>query len=93
MSDNFIPISKPNIEPRERQLVLDALDSGGVSSIGKYIDEFEEKLHPIAGLNVHSPSATAVPVHLGLATLGIKARTDAGDRAVWRRAGGHLGRA
>ena len=41
MSDSFIPISKPSIGAREKQLVLDALDSGWVSSIGRYIDEFE----------------------------------------------------
>ena len=41
MSDSFIPISKPFIGAREKELVLDALDSGWVSSIGKYIDEFE----------------------------------------------------
>src|ERR1700684_4404961 len=41
MSDNFIPISKPYIGAREKELVLDALNSGWVSSIGKYIDEFE----------------------------------------------------
>jgi perosamine synthetase len=41
MSDSFIPISRPSIGAREKQLVLDALDSGWVSSIGRYIDEFE----------------------------------------------------
>jgi perosamine synthetase len=41
MSDSFIPISKPFIGAREKEFVLDALDSGWVSSIGKYIDEFE----------------------------------------------------
>src|SRR5260370_12394380 len=39
--DRFIPISQPSIGARERELVLDAVDSGWVSSIGKYIDEFE----------------------------------------------------
>jgi perosamine synthetase len=41
MSDSFLPISKPFIGAREKELVVDALDSGWVSSIGKYIDEFE----------------------------------------------------
>jgi len=35
MSDSFIPISKPFIGAREKELVLDALNSGWVSSIGK----------------------------------------------------------
>ena len=41
MSEPFIPISQPAIGEREKELVLDALNSGWVSSIGKYIDEFE----------------------------------------------------
>ena len=41
MPKQFLPVAKPSIGPREEQLVLDALRSGWVSSIGKYIDEFE----------------------------------------------------
>ena len=49
MSKPFIPISQPLIGPREKELVLDALDSGWVSSIGKYIDEFEQKFADYCG--------------------------------------------
>jgi perosamine synthetase len=74
MSDNFIPISKPNIGPRERQLVLDALDSGWVSSIGKYIDEFEEKFAAYCGTQYAlAVSNGTTGLHLALATLGITA--------------------
>jgi perosamine synthetase len=74
MSDNFIPISKPNIGSRERQLVLDALDSGWVSSIGKYIDEFEEKFASYCRTEYAlAVSNGTTGLHLALATLGIKA--------------------
>jgi len=61
MSNSFIPISKPLIGAREKELVLDALDSGWVSSIGKYIDEFEANFAAIAAPNMRSRSATARP--------------------------------
>jgi len=74
MSDPFIPISKPMIGAREKQLVLDALDSGWVSSIGKYIDEFEEKFASYCGTKYAlAVSNGTTGLHLALATLGIKA--------------------
>jgi dTDP-4-amino-4,6-dideoxygalactose transaminase len=54
MSDSFIPISKPCIGAREKELVLDALDSGRVSSIGKYIDEFEANFARYCRANLSS---------------------------------------
>jgi perosamine synthetase len=74
MSDNFIPISKPAIGPREKQLVLDALDSGWVSSIGRYIDEFEGKFASYCGTEYAlAVSNGTTGLHLALAALGIKA--------------------
>jgi perosamine synthetase len=40
----FIPISKPSITQKEIDNVVDAVSSGWVSSLGKYINTFEEKL-------------------------------------------------
>jgi perosamine synthetase len=74
MSDSFIPISKPSIGTREREFVLDALDSGWVSSIGKYIDEFEEKFaHYCGSKYALAVSNGTTGLHLALATLGLKA--------------------
>jgi perosamine synthetase len=73
MSDSFLPISKPFIGAREKELVLDALDSGWVSSIGKYIDEFETNFARYCGteyaLAVNSGTGG---LHLALATLGLQ---------------------
>lgn len=72
MSD-FIPISKPLIGARERELVLDALDSGWVSSIGKYIDEFEVKFAAHCGTKYAlAVSNGTTGLHLALATLGLQ---------------------
>jgi perosamine synthetase len=74
MSDGFIPISKPVIGPRERELVLDALDSGWVSSIGKYIDEFEANFARYCGTDYAlAVSNGTTGLHLALAALGLQA--------------------
>jgi perosamine synthetase len=74
MSDSFIPISKPFIGARERELVLDALDSGWVSSIGKYIDEFEGIFARYCGAQYAlAVSNGTTGLHLALATLGLQA--------------------
>jgi perosamine synthetase len=73
MPDSFIPISKPFIGAREKELVLDALDSGWVSSIGKYIDEFEAKFARYCGTEYAlAVSNGTTGLHLALATLGLK---------------------
>src|SRR6266481_8969372 len=73
MSDSFIPISKPFIGAREKELVLDALDSGGVSSIGKYTDEFEANFARYCGTAYAlAVSNGTTGLHLALATLGLQ---------------------
>src|SRR5882672_4298627 len=70
--DSFIPISQPSIGARERQLVLDALDSGWVSSIGKYIDEFETAFARYCGTEFAlAVSNGTTGLHLALATLDL----------------------
>src|ERR1700760_995721 len=73
MSDSFIPISKPFIGAREKELVLDALDSGWVSSIGKYIDEFEASFARYCGTEYAvAVSNGTTGLHLALAALGLE---------------------
>src|ERR1700739_3610311 len=72
MSDSFLPISKPYIGAREKELVLDALDSGWVSSIGEYIDEFEEKFARYCGTAYAlAVSNGTTGLHLALEALGV----------------------
>jgi perosamine synthetase len=72
MSDRFIPISQPLIGAREKELVLDALDSGWVSSIGKYIDEFEAGFARYCGTEYAlTVSNGTTGLHLALEALGI----------------------
>jgi len=72
MSERFLPISQPQIGVREKELVLDALDSGWVSSIGKYIDEFEAGFARYCGTEYAlTVSNGTTGLHLALEALGI----------------------
>jgi perosamine synthetase len=73
MPDSFLPISKPYIGPREKELVLEALDSGWVSSIGKFIDEFEVNFARYCGTKYAlAVSNGTTGLHLALAALGLQ---------------------
>lgn len=73
MSESFIPISKPSIGAREKELVLEALDSGWVSSIGKYIDEFEAGFARYCGTEYAlAVSNGTTGLHLALAAIGLQ---------------------
>ena len=45
----FYPVSQPSIGPKEAELVSDAVKSGWVSSIGKYIEQFESQFGAFCG--------------------------------------------
>src|SRR6185312_14948946 len=72
MPNQFLPVARPSIGSREEELVLDALRSGWISSIGKYIDEFEVAFarycHVDYALAVTNGTAA---LHLALAALDI----------------------
>ena len=37
----FIPLHEPNFSGREKEYVMDTIDSTFVSSVGPYVDKFE----------------------------------------------------
>jgi aminotransferase in exopolysaccharide biosynthesis len=55
-TDEFIPLHAPLFRGRERELVMDAIDSTFVSSIGAYVDRFEKDMARFTA----SPRAIAV---------------------------------
>jgi perosamine synthetase len=72
MPSSFLPIGKPYITAREEELVLDAVRSGWVSSIGKYIDEFETVFARYCNVQYALAVNTGTSgLHLALATLGV----------------------
>lgn len=71
--DKFIPVSEPSITQREIDYVTDAVKSGWVSSLGQYINAFEEKFANLCGTKYAlSASNGTTALHLALASLGIK---------------------
>ncbi|MDP1604391.1 MAG: DegT/DnrJ/EryC1/StrS family aminotransferase [Legionella sp.] len=68
----MIPISKPIISERDIQCVTDAVSSGWVSSLGPYLQEFEERFAAYCGVkHCVSTANGTVAIHLALKALGI----------------------
>jgi aminotransferase in exopolysaccharide biosynthesis len=64
-TNGFIPLHAPVFKGRERELVLDAIDSTFVSSVGAFVDRFEKDMAVFTG------SQRAVAVMNGTAALHI----------------------
>ncbi|MGJ0359247.1 DegT/DnrJ/EryC1/StrS family aminotransferase [Aliarcobacter cryaerophilus] len=74
---DFIPISQPSIGQKEIEYVTDAVKSGWVSSLGKYIDMFEEKFAIYCGTKYAvATSNGTTALHLALVALGITAEDE-----------------
>ena len=73
MNDKFIPISQPSITQKEIDRVMEAMKSGWVSSLGRYLDIFEEKFAEFIGTKyaVTTTNGTTA-LHLALVANGIK---------------------
>ncbi len=67
-----IPVAAPMLVGREREYVLDCIDSGWVSSAGKYLDLFEAKFAEFCGVKhaVACCNGTAA-LHLSLLAHGV----------------------
>jgi perosamine synthetase len=69
---DFIPIAEPSLGAREIECVTDAVQSGWVSSIGRYVTLLEEGLAQTAGArNALAVSSGTAALHLALAALDI----------------------
>lgn len=71
-TDEFIPLHAPRFAGRERELVLDTIDSTYVSSVGSYVDSFEREMAAFTG----APRAVAVmngtaALHIALKLAGV----------------------
>jgi perosamine synthetase len=68
----FIPISRPSITQKEIDYINNAIRSGWVSSLGKYIDKFEEEFAKYCEVEYAlSASSGTTALHLVLASSGI----------------------
>jgi perosamine synthetase len=76
---DFIPVYEPWIGRREEENVMDAVRSGWISSLGKYVTRFEEEFTQFCGA-AHGVSTSngTTALHLALHALGI----GAGDEVI-----------
>lgn len=72
MNDRWIPVAAPALVGREREYVLDCLDSTWISSSGKYLARFESEFAEFCGVR-HAISCCngTVAVHLALLAHGV----------------------
>ena len=73
LNQEFIPLHEPYFVGNEKKNLLDCIDSTFVSSIGKYVDDFEKKLFDYTGAKyaVACVNGTAA-LHLAMIVAGVK---------------------
>lgn len=72
MREKFIPVCEPYLAGNEIKYVLDAVETGWISSSGKYIPEFEKAFASYCGVK-HGIAVSngTVALHLALVALGV----------------------
>ncbi len=70
--DTFIPVCEPTLLGNELKYVTDAVQTGWISSAGKYVTEFEQKFATYCGCKYGVAVCNGtVALHLALVALGI----------------------
>ncbi|MEA1987983.1 MAG: LegC family aminotransferase [Pseudomonadota bacterium] len=82
-TSDFIPIHEPCFSDREKQLVVDCIDSTFVSSVGKYVEQFEKQLAEYTGAKyaVATSSGTSA-LHVALLLAGVERDTEVVTQAL-----------
>ncbi|PKV63232.1 LegC family aminotransferase [Pontibacter ramchanderi] len=72
-NQDFIPLHEPRFIGNEKKYVADAIDSTFVSSVGAYVNRFEEMMQEITGANyaIATVNGTAA-LHMALIVAGVK---------------------
>lgn len=72
MREKFIPVCEPYLAGNEIKYVMDAVETGWISSSGKYISEFEKAFAGYCGVK-HGIAVSngTVALHLALVALGV----------------------
>ncbi|WP_217586177.1 LegC family aminotransferase [Lentibacillus saliphilus] len=69
----ILPLHEPSFIGNEKAYVMDCIEAGWVSSVGKYVDRFEEKLAEYTGVEraIAVMNGTAA-LHVALKLVGVK---------------------
>ena len=71
--EGFIPLHEPRFVGNEREYVMETIDSTFVSSVGKYVDRFEEMICEITGAKYAVAIVNGTnALHLSLVLAGVK---------------------
>src|SRR2546423_15713787 len=72
-NNDFVPLHAPVFKGKEKEYVLDTIESTFVSSVGAYVDRFEEMMCKITGAkkSVAVVNGTA-GIHIALQLAGVK---------------------
>jgi perosamine synthetase len=72
-SEEFIPLHSPSFIGNEKEYVLESIDSTYVSSVGKFVDLFEDKIKKFTGSKyaIATVNGTSA-LHMGLLLAGVK---------------------
>ncbi|WP_259549299.1 LegC family aminotransferase [Heyndrickxia sp. FSL K6-6286] len=73
MTKDFIPLHEPTLNGREKDFVIDCIETGWVSSVGKYVNDFENSLAAYTGVKraVAVVNGTAA-LHIALKIVGVE---------------------
>lgn len=76
-TNGFIPLHEPRFSEREKELVMDCIDSTFVSSVGKYVEQFEQQLAEYTGAKyvIAVVNGTAA-LHIALQLAGVERDTE-----------------
>jgi len=76
-TEEFIPLHEPRFWGNEKKYVADCIDSTFVSSVGKYVDKFEEMIASYTGSKyaIATVNGTAA-LHIALLLSGVKENTE-----------------
>ncbi|MEK9727746.1 MAG: LegC family aminotransferase [Candidatus Margulisiibacteriota bacterium] len=74
---DFIPLHEPSFSGNEKKYVLDCIDSTFVSSVGKYVDQFEDMVAHYTGAKhaIATVNGTAA-LHIALLLAGVKENSE-----------------
>ena len=73
-SENPVPLHTPRFTGSEKKYVIDAIDSTFVSSVGKYVDRFEEMICEITGAKYAIATVNGTcALHIALKLAGVQA--------------------
>jgi perosamine synthetase len=76
-TENFIPLHEPRFAGREKEFLLECIDSTFVSSVGKFVDQFEQRLAEYTGAKyaVATVSGTSA-LHVSLLLADVERDTE-----------------